>query len=196
MEGEKRIPLEIFDELAGVRELPQPDKEKKKDDIVIIPKLTLIYYAFLKENTKIFFSLIFKDFSKGLLDYFAYMQSLSSQPHELELTPVKDRTDANLEQQVQDLSDITELIKLIPFAFAIQYMNLMRLRATVKNVGGSIVDSIVETFLKLKEEFLNFFQFGKKELPDDSDDTKLTLPQMLNLRRFEGDSQNIGRVGH
>lgn len=164
MEGEKRIPLEIFDELAGVKELSQPDKNK--DEIIISPRVTPIYYAFLKENTKIFFSLVFKDFSKRISDFFTYLQSINSQ-NVVEKAPDEHRTDVKQNQDLKDISDITMLIKLLIYGMTFQFFNLLRLKKKFSKVGTSTIGSILEAFAKLKESFIGFFYIEKMQLPDD-----------------------------
>lgn len=182
MEGEKRIPLEIFDELAGVREISQTDKDKE-ENIELAPKLTQIHQAFLKENSLIFSSLIRKDFAKGLYEYIIFIQSFKQLS---EKTEEDNRT--FIESLLKDskyLGDIIKIIKLF-FPVFLTYQIIIwnffpKLYQEVSKKVRNVISSVTETFVNLKDEFLNFFQFDKKETSEDDNIAKLSFEQDINF---------------
>ena len=106
MESEKRIPLEIFDEMAGVKEVSSPVKDE--DSITLAPKLTEINRSYLKEASRSFFSKISKDFSNGIFEYFLFIQSLSKKDIE-QPAPSKLRTAINFLKKAKDIWDFLQL---------------------------------------------------------------------------------------
>ena len=160
MEGEKRIPLEIFDELAGVKETSQ--EVKFGETIVLFPKLTKINYAYLKETSNAFFSKVFKDFNKGLFDFFTFYQTLAYQKKED--TPGVFRTTVNFLKKAKEVWDFIDTINSLinVFDFISNRLAISKDRGAA-DIGNKI-RKILSPFIKVKEKILNFFSFKREEL--------------------------------
>lgn len=159
MEEEKRIPLIIFDELAGVREVSL--KTEVEGNIVLVPKLTEINHSYLKETSRVFFSKITKDFNKGIFDYFLFYQTIALHKKE---EPSFFRTSINYFKKVKKIWDFIDTINSILKIGDYLGTKLSESKDKTKAQVGKKIRHILNPAMNLREKIRNLFSFRKLDM--------------------------------
>lgn len=164
MEGEKRIPLEIFDELAGVKEVSLP--VKNEDDVTLAPKLTKINHSYLKETSRSFFSKVAKDFTDGIYEYFLFIQAL--QKKDVKRPPSVLRTTINFFKKVKEVWDFISTLNTILDIASFLGDKLSAAKSSTSQDVGRGIHRFIKPLLNIRDKVSRFFTFKKVEVSTDA----------------------------